>query len=182
MKKATLIFTSLLFSLTVFSQSNQHADKTPLQRIILDVGATPFQLNISDVGTLKSLNFGLGYEVGKRLDLRFNLDLNAFINQNQYGPYGPYAENEFSLKKGISLGFNYSLWNDFNFIYDDCSLELLGKFGADINENATQESILYDISLRLKMLDLPYVGIGYNHHIMDFNDMKGIYFTFGLEF
>ena len=182
MKKAVLILTLSLFNLTVFAQSDQKADKTPLQRIILDVGATPFQLNISNVGTLKSLNFGLGYEVGKRLDLRINLDLNAFINQYQYGPYSPYYENEFSLKKGMSIGFNYAILNDFKFIYDDCSLEVLGKFGVDINSKSEQESFLYDVSVRLKMLDLPYVGIGYNHHIMDFHDMKGVYCTFGLEF
>ncbi|MDX1348835.1 MAG: hypothetical protein R3279_01240 [Putridiphycobacter sp.] len=178
MKKLSLVLLAFLLQISVIAQNT----RTPLQRIIFDVGATPFQLDISNVGTLKSLNFGLGYEVSKRLDIRFNLDLNAFINQNIYGPFEPYIENEFSIKKGMSLGVNYAILKDFKFIYDNSSLELLGKFGVDVNSNSEQESFLYDVSVRLKMLDLPYVGIGYNHHIMDFHDMKGVYCTFGLEF
>lgn len=182
MKKALFIFAVILLSLTAFSQTSNNDIKKPLQKLIIDVGVTPFQINISDVGTLKSLNFALGYEITKKLDLRFNVDLNAFLNQN---PLGWYAENEFLMLTGLSFGVNYNLLDDFKFIYDNSSLDILGKFGIDMNDYSEQESFLYDISLRLKMKDLPYLGIGYNHHMfgsMSNSDMKGIYLTFGLEF
>lgn len=179
MKKVLFILVAVAISTSVFSQTADKNSRTVLQRVIVDVGATPFQFDLSDIGTLKSLNFGLGYEVSKRLDLRFNLDVNAYINQTYFGQF---SENSYRTTRAISIGANYSILNDFNFIYKQSSLELIGKFGADINDSSTQESLLFDLGLRLKMLDLPYVGLGFRHHLNDFGNMTGIYLNFGLEF
>jgi len=184
MTKTVLILTALLLSLTAFAQtpSNDNDTKKPLQKLIIDVGVTPFQFSLAEEGTLKSVNFALGYEITKKIDLRFNVDLNTFIDRN---PFGRYAKNEFSYLTGLSLGVNYNLMDNFRFIYDNSAIDILAKFGIDINDYSEQESFLYDISLRLKMKDLPYIGFGYNHHMfgsMLSSDMKGIYLTLGLEF
>ena len=182
MTKTILILTAILLSLTAFSQTSSNDTKTPLQKLIVDVGVTPFQITLAEKGSLKSVNFGLGYEITKKIDLRFNVDLNAFIDRN---PFGRYAENEYSYLTGLSLGVNYNLFDNFKFIYDNSSIDILAKFGIDVNDHSEQESFLYDISLRLKMKNLSYIGIGYNQHMfgsMFSSDMKGIYLTLGLEF
>jgi hypothetical protein len=182
MTKTFLILTALLLSLTAFSQTSYYVTKKPLQKLIIDVGVTPFQISLADEGTLKSVNFALGYEITKKIDLRFNVDLNIFIDRN---PFGRYAKNEFSYLTGLSLGVNYNLFDHFRFIYDNSAIDILAKFGIDVNDYSEQESFLYDISLRLKMKDLSYIGIGYNQHMfgsMSNSDMKGIYLTLGLEF
>lgn len=182
MTKIILILTAILISLTAFSQTSSNETKTPLQKIIVDVGVTPFQITLAEKGSLKSVNFGLGYEITKKIDLRFNIDLNAFIDRN---PFGRYAENEYAYLTGLSLGVNYNLFDNLNLIYNNSSIDVLAKFGIDVNDYSEQESLVYDVSLRLKMKDLPYIGVGYNHHMfgsMVYSDMKGIYLTLGLEF
>jgi hypothetical protein len=184
MKKVLIILSAVLFSLTAFSQKSEDIAKKPLQKIIFDIGVNPYQITLSDQGTLKSMNFALGYEITKKIDLRFNLDLNYFIYKNS--PQNIFLpEYKISSLTGLSFGVNYSIIDDFNFIFDNSSIEILAKFGIDINEHSEQESFLYDISTRLKMKDLPYIGIGYNHHIFGvgyLSEMNGIYITFGLEF
>jgi len=183
MKKTFIILTTVLLSLAAFSQESEEISKKPLQKIIFDIGVSPYQITLSDQGTLKSMNFALGYEVSKKLDLRFNLDLNYFIYT--YSPQSIYFPKYYiSSLTGLSFGVNYSIIDDFNFIYDNSSIEVLAKFGIDLDEN-TQESIFYDISTKLKMKDLPYIGIGFNHHIFGtgfLSEMNGIYMTIGLEF
>lgn len=183
MKKTMLLILAVLISVAAFSQTGTDSKRTPLQKLIVDVGAIPIQVAFKDKGSLKSFNFALGYEITRKLDLRFNYDLNNFYNQNLF--FQNNNQNLITKLTGLSFGVNYNVLNDVKFIYDHSALDVLAKFGIDINDYSEQETLFYDLSVRLKMKDLPYVGIGYNHHIFDSiitRDVKGVYLTFGLEF
>lgn len=182
MKRTLLIIVTLVISITAFSQEGNSTSRTPLQRVILDVGAVPYEYTINGAGYLRSVNLGIGYEISKRLDLRLNLDFNTFYDMNELGIPSP---DFYRNMRALSIGASYSVLNDFKLIYSHSQLDLSGKFGIDINDHSEQESIFYDISARLKFKDIPYVGIGFNHHIFDtmFNsDFSGLYLTIGLEF
>jgi hypothetical protein len=189
MKNFAWIFCAFLISLNGFAQNSEGAERTVFQRIILDLGHSPYQVTLSDFGTVRSTNMAIGYEITRKVDLRLNVDLNTFYDLQTLGQG---MENQYVNTTALSLGVNYNLME--GIFKGNTSLDVLGKVGIDIIES-TMESLLFDVSARLKFYDMPYIGIGYRQHNIEvfgiytppesspFNhNMAGIYVTFGVEF
>lgn len=189
MKKTIVFLTAFILSFLAFSGNPEGEKRTVLQRIILDLGHSPYQVTLSDFGTMRSTQMAVGYEITQKFDLRLNVDLNTFYDFQRLG--SP-MDNMYVNTTALSLGVNYNILDGlFN---GNTALDVLGKVGIDVIESEMQ-SFLFDVSTRLKFYDMPYIGIGYRQHQLDVFDlneppinspynhnMLAFYVTFGIEF
>ncbi len=185
-----LILIALTISLNTFSQDDDvkpikenKNERTLLQRIIIDLGATPYQYNTNNRGYTQSFNFALGYEFNK-LDVRLNFDLNSRFYESAIGWCG-FGGFEYEQTKdkfsNLSLGLGYSIFNDIKFINYTTDIDLQAKIGYSIYSNDWQAAF-YDMFLRAKFNDLVYVGTGINlNSSVLTREYVGFYVKFGIE-
>jgi hypothetical protein len=185
MKKIILILVSTIIMCNLFAQKeNEIGQQKLLQKLVLDIGATPLSTSFGNNPQLTSYNFSIGYQVIKRLDVRLNLDLlNIFEENSEVNNNLNYYEKLLGLSLGI--GCNVLKGKEDSF-FKNTSLGFVGKFGAGIApESREQESLFFDISARAHLGKTPYIGLGINHQITDIfmgEDFTSLYFTFGIDF
>jgi hypothetical protein len=185
MKKIIFI---ILAALTIYSAMAQNEEKKPcsglFQKLVVDLGAVPFSISKENNPTYRTYNFALGYQLAKRLDIRFSYDLmtmfvkepkNNWLNLDYYNRLQCY-----------SLGLNYVALQGKNETFtENKKLTVAGKFGFTAY-NDYGESFFYDISARIYLDRIPYIGLGMNHQFITdedyFPEMTSLYLYFGLDF
>lgn len=185
MKRIIWIVVSTLIVGTINAQDKDVNDQIKLfQKLVLDVGATPLSASFGDNPQLTSYNFAIGYQIIERLDVRLNLDvLNNFEKNSEVNSSSYYYERLLGMSLGLSC---IALKGKSDTFFKNTRLGFVGKFGAGISpESSEQESLFFDISARVYLGKIPYIGLGINHQITDiFNgsDFTSLYFTFGIDF
>lgn len=185
MKKFMLIFVFTLIIRTLLAQNTaENVQPKLFNKLVLDLGATPASISFGDNTQMTSYNFALGYQVIKRLDIRLNMDvMNFFDNNDQEGSNQKYYERLLGLSIGI--GFIAIKGKEDSF-FKNTNLGFVGKFGAGIEPASNeQKSLFFDISARAHLGKIPYFGLGINHQISDVftgSDFTSLYFSFGIDF
>jgi hypothetical protein len=186
MKRTYLIILPILVIGNLFAQEQDDiAQHKLLQKIVIDIGATPLSKSFGDNPHMTSYNFSLGYQINKRLDLRLNLDiLNIFSEEiNEWNR----TLNIYERLLGPSIGIGFIAFNgkDDTFLKNK-SLGFVGKFGVGIEpQSRMQESLFFDISTRAYLGKIPFIAIGINRQITDVfkgSDFTSLYLAFGINF
>lgn len=192
MKKSFLIFVSTIIMLSVSAQNEESTGvQKVFQKLVLDVGAAPFSKSIDDERQMYYYNFGLGYQVIKRVDVRLCIDIFDLHNSDYYESPFEYSRSEDACDRlwGMSLGVNYKAFKGKKGTFlDNTSVAFMGKFGTAITvKYSEQESWFYDFSTRLYIGRIPYFGVGINHQNFDTffgedSDFTSLYLVFGMDF
>ncbi|MFA5647523.1 MAG: hypothetical protein WC951_04360 [Bacteroidales bacterium] len=181
----TAIAASMMLNLSAQRYNETEYPKI-FQKLVLDIGATPFSVPIEGNSKISTYNFSLGYQIGKKADIRFNADIlnqfeNYYTSPNTSGIY-------FSGRLvNLSLGTSVNIFNGKNDSFlKNISSNLVGKLGIGISpEHKEQESIFYDVSFRTYFGNIPYIGLGINHQMYGSSykpNSANIYISFGLDF
>ncbi len=187
-KTAFLILIALSISLNTFSQEDaakpikeNKNKRTLLQRIIVDLGATPYQYN-NDWGYTQSFNFALGYEFN-RLDVRFNFDIHSLTYGSRADEWISDPRQRYLESTSFTFGLGYSIFNDFKFINYNTDIDLQAKIGNDKDEYGFLNALVFDMFIRSKFNNLAYLGIGVNYHSSELSggSYTGFYAKFGIE-
>ncbi|MCF8372722.1 MAG: hypothetical protein K9H64_13940 [Bacteroidales bacterium] len=191
MKKSFLIFVSTIIVLSLSAQNEELTGTQKIcQKLVLDAGAAPFSQSIDDDRQMFTYNFGFGYQVFKKMDVRLCIDLFDLHQANYYSDPVPYSVSIDAYHRlwGMALGVNYKAFKGKKGTFlENAGVSFLGKFGTAITvKYSEQESWYYDFSTRIYLGDVPYIGAGMNHHSelllgMD-SGFTSLYLAFGLDF
>jgi hypothetical protein len=182
-------FLFMILSFQGFSQlSGDHKVALVFNKLVLDVGATPVSWSDVSMYDFYFYNFAIGYQFGKRFDLRLHRDLVHVVTtwDNSWDYYN--LERLRSLGVGVNYRVQPEKWQG---IMKGVSYSLALKAGFTISkEYKEQQSIFYDISARIYPLKYCYFATGFNHDL--FSDQRifhqnkqhiqTFYFSFGLDF
>ena len=182
------IFTIVLIILFtgVYAQENKDKEQPKaFDKIVLDLSAIPFSISSNDYDPqLTTYSLALGYQINDKLDFRINVDQFNFYRNTEMT-----LLDTDNLKRliGLSIGSNLIVFQGKQETFlENISFGLNGKFGAGISpEHSEQESLFWDLSLRMNVGKVPYFGIGVNHQISgsmtNYNQLSS-YITIGVNF
>lgn len=179
----------MILSFQGFSQlSGDHKVALVFNKLVLDVGATPVSWSDASKYDFFFYNFAIGYQFGKRFDLRLHRDIVHIVET--YDPY--WIGYNFERLYSLALGANYRVQPDrWQGIMRGVSYSVAMKAGVTVSqEENEQQSLFYDISARIYPVKNCYFATGFNHDL--FGDrmfwvngnqhIKTFYFSFGLDF
>jgi hypothetical protein len=184
MKRVLFLFAATIMTVSLSSQeANKPGQSKFFQKIVLDIGAIPFSTSFGNP-RMTGYNFTLGYQVIKRLDVRFNLDVYNYYDKNREPNY-PLHYDEKLIGLSIGLGYVAFKGKDNSFL-NHKSISFIGKFGAGISpEDSTQQTLFFDLAARVHLGIIPYISFGFTDQ-MYFSeidpDLKSLYISFGIDF
>ena len=185
MRKLLLIttLTTLMLSLNA-QEENLSPTQKVFQKLVLDIGASPYSYALEDNIHIFSYSIGLGYLFSEKSDVRMNIDK---FDIHCDGDHWKFDENTYSPFLGLSLSASkkYFVGKD-NTLFDNTSLAFVGKTGMAFSQkNSKQKLLFFDLSTRIYFGNVPYLGIGYNlkfYSDLYTEDLSNIYLSFGIDF
>jgi len=161
------------------------------QRLVIDIGAAP--VAFSNPGRFEHYfyNFAIGYQFRNHFALKFHYDLIHAMETVDNPPWGG-SFTSFERMFAMGIGGNYRFYPQkpqglFKGVSYSAALKAGATFSHDYSE---QQSVFYDVSVRIYPKKNFYFAAGFNHDLFtdrmrwspDKEHLQTFYFSFGLDF
>lgn len=167
------LFVILISLMSILAQAQNK------RKILLELSGNPIITSFKKDNYAASYNLGFSHFVSEK----FNIGL-QFHNTYSFDKKAQVYDASSSL--GISTAYNFFKGAENSFC-KDVSFELCAALGGGVSNFNDDTTFLYgDLSLRVYVRNLVFLGIGYNHKRydkkIDFDNSNSLYFSFGFRF